>query len=128
MGDNLEWQGVRVSIAVFATGGFRLEAIGIGDGEEMGMRKLTLHHVAYKMLNVVVREPTLPQLRAGRVVGTASYLTPCPCKNDQKGDKFTNNPVVSEYHPTRHINLCRELLSYEIMRLQLGVDARIHLR
>ena len=70
----------------------------LGDGEVMGPRKMSLKHVAYKLNGVVVLAPTLGQLKAPRVPGDACYITPPPCKNDQKGDKFTNNPVPSVYH------------------------------
>eukprot|EP00965_Chrysotila_dentata_P015275 505198-Pleurochrysis_carterae.AAC.1 len=47
VGDNLAWQGVRVWIALFATGGLRKEAVALGPGEKLDAFKLTLVDVVY---------------------------------------------------------------------------------
>ena len=116
VGDNLEWQGVRVWIALFCTGGFRKEAVALGPGERVGPRKLTLHNVTYRRDGVIYRAPTLALLLLLMQLGTLAYITPPPCKNDPKGDKFGNSPIPSAWHPTRRICFAREILRYELMR------------
>eukprot|EP00966_Prymnesium_polylepis_P286841 6625522-Prymnesium_polylepis.1 len=50
------------------------------------------------------------------------YVIPCPCKNDPTGTRFGNAPVPSRYHPTRPINLAREMLRYEVLRNTEALD------
>ena len=64
VGYNLEWQGVRVLIALFCTMGCRQEAVALGAGEVLGPRKLRLSSVAYLFDGVLVTAPSLAQLRA----------------------------------------------------------------
>ena len=116
VGDNLEWQGTRVFIALFATMGCRKEAVALGPDEAFGPRKLSLWHITYKLDGLIVRLPTTQQLQTRVTWGTVVYITPCPCKNDVKGDKYGNSPVPSAWHPTRPICFAREVVKYEIMR------------
>ena len=53
VGHNLEWQGVRVWIALFCVGGFRKEAMGVGHGEVFGFRKLSLANLTYVSEGVI---------------------------------------------------------------------------
>ena len=124
VGDNVELQGVRVFIALFCTGGFRKEAIAIGDGESFGYRKLALFQVTWRLRHVLLRAPTVHQLLAiSEATADMSYVSTVPCKNDQDNSKFGNQPVPSRYSATRVINLARELARYEVMRMQAdGVE------
>lgn len=123
VGENIEWQSVRVMIALFCTAGFRKEAVGIGRGEAFGPRKLGLFQVTYRFHGVLTRTPRRRQLLE-IAVGAMSYITPVPCKNDRDNKKFGATPIPSRYHPTRAINLCRELAKFEAMRMLIaGVDA-----
>ena len=122
---NLEWQGVRTWIALLCTGGFRKEAVALGPEECAGPRKLTLlHSITYRRDGVVHRAPTLALLLTLAALGTVVYITPCPCKNDPKGDKFGNSPVPSAWHPTRTICFAREIIRYELMRRVAAGDRR----
>ena len=116
VGDNLEWQGVRVWISLYCVGGFRKEAVAIGRGEVFGFRKLSLANLTYVAEGVVYRAPPPHQLRDMRRVGTAVYITPSPCKNDTTGKKYGNSPIPSPWHPTRKICFAREIIEYELMR------------
>lgn len=49
VGDNLEWQGVRVMVALYCTMGPRKEAIALDRGEVFGPRKLSLWHVTWRL-------------------------------------------------------------------------------
>jgi hypothetical protein len=122
VGDNLPWQGVVVWINLYATMGLRKEGIALGPDEVFGPRKLSLWHVTHLIDGILRRAPTVPQLRAARW-GTITYITPCPCKNDQDGTKYMNNPTPSRWHETRVLNLSRELIKYELMR-QVGPELR----
>jgi hypothetical protein len=115
VGPGIEWQGVRVFIALFATMGCRKEAIALDAGQQFGWRTLSFHHLTYRIGGALVRSPTEAQLLAMRD-GDVVYITPCPCKNDPTGAKFGNHPVPSAYHSTRSINLARELVRYELAR------------
>jgi hypothetical protein len=115
VGDNLEWQGIVVFINLYATGGWRKEAIALGVDEAFGHRKLSLWHVTHLLGGTLRRAPSPAQLR-GATWGDVTYVTPCPCKNDMDGTKYMNSPVPSVWHPTRPINLSRELIKYELMR------------
>ncbi|KAL3928931.1 MAG: hypothetical protein SGPRY_002180, partial [Prymnesium sp.] len=115
VGDNLEWQGVRVMITLYCTMGPRKDAIALDRGEVFGPRKLSLWHITWRLKCLLQRAPTVHILRA-IVPGDVLYVTPCPCKNDPTGTKYGNGPVPSAYHPTRPINLEREAARYEIMR------------
>ena len=116
VGDNLQWQGVRVWITLLCTGGFRKEAFAIGTDEKFGHRKLSLRNVVYRRDGDIFRAPTLAMLLWLAAFGTIVYVIPCPCKNDAKGDKYGNSPVPSAWHPTRPICFAREIIRYEIMR------------
>ena len=115
MGEGIDAQGVRVYMALFATMGPRGEAIALGERETYGGRKLRLGSVTYCFDGVLTKSPTLQQLR-NVTAGDRLYITPCPCKNDPKGTKYGNAPVVSRWHPTRVVCLMRELVQYELMR------------
>ena len=115
VGDNIEWQGVKVFLCAECTGGWRREAFAVGPDERMGPRKISLWHVTYRFGNEMVRAPTVAQLMSADV-NTWCYIVNPPCKNDPDGTKFGAAPVPSRWHPTRPINLCRELIRYELMR------------
>ena len=125
VGPNLEWQGVRVFVALFATMGCRKEAIALGKGEAPGPRKLMLKAVVYRFEQAIVAHPSRAQLQAaldGCFTLVLVYVIPCPCKNDPTGAKFGNSPVPSRLHPTRRINLAREIIRYELLRHTDGCD------
>lgn len=121
IGDNMDWQGRVVMIALLATMGCRKEAIALGKGETLGPRKITLSHVIYRPVRLrdcacahfgaVARSPAESVCRSDGLHAAATA-----CKNDPTGAKFGNSPVPSRYHPTRPINLARELIKYEIRR------------
>ena len=115
VGDNLDWQGVVVQIHLFCTAGIRKEGIAVGPDEVHGPRKFSLHELTYRHKGKLVRTPTM-ELCATFGVGDGTYLTPVPCKNDQQGTKYGNNPIPSDYHPTRTICFAREMVKYELMR------------
>ena len=106
VGDNLDWQGVVVQIHLFCTAGIRKEGIAVGPDEVHGPRKFSLHELTYRHKGKLVRTPTM-ELCATFGVGDGTYLTPVPCKNDQQGTKYGNNPIPSDYHPTRTICFAR---------------------
>jgi len=115
VGPNVEWQGVRVTLALGATMAPRIEAFAIGQDEEFGPRKLSLDHVTYKLGGEYVRIPTAEQL-ANPKIGDMVFIIPCPCKNDGDGSKYGGSPIPSAFHPTRVINLAREVFTYELLR------------
>jgi hypothetical protein len=117
VGDNVEWQGVRVFIALYCTMGPRKEAVALGPGQAYnnGARTLSLFRLTYRRGAVLVKAPTVEQLRAV-AMGDMVYITPPPCKNDRTGTKYGNSPVPAAYHPTRPINFMREVVKYELMR------------
>lgn len=47
VGENLEWQGVRVMITRLGTMGPRKEAIALDTGELFGARKLSMWHTSF---------------------------------------------------------------------------------
>eukprot|EP00965_Chrysotila_dentata_P071426 2360514-Pleurochrysis_carterae.AAC.1 len=61
-GESLAWQGVRVWIALFATGGFRKEAVALGPGEQLDALLQT--HVGGRSLLLRRRSHTRPLSRA----------------------------------------------------------------
>ena len=125
VGYNVEWQGVRVFVTLFATMGCRKEAIALGAGEVPGPRKLMLKAVVYRFDGLVVTHPSRAQLLAalnGEYATVMAYVIPPPCKNDPTGTKFGNSPVPSRYHATRPINLAREMLRYELLRSTEALD------
>eukprot|EP00965_Chrysotila_dentata_P063843 2115730-Pleurochrysis_carterae.AAC.2 len=114
--DNLAWQGVRVWVALFATGGFRKEAVALGPGETLDAFKLTLADVVYTITaGVTTCAPSIEQLLAAGP-GTTAYVLPCCCKNDPTDKKFCGHPVPSKWNADRPIHLCRELIKYKLMR------------
>ena len=58
VGNNVEWQGVRVFVTLYATMGCRKEAIVLGKGEVPGPRKLMLKAVVYRFDVAVVTHPS----------------------------------------------------------------------
>ena len=93
VGENIEWQGVRVWISLFCVGGFRKEAVALGVGEKFGARKLSLVSLIYFAMGVIHRAPPIDVLRAIQRLGTMVYIIPCPCKNDTTGEKYGNSPA-----------------------------------
>ena len=94
VGENIEWQGVRVWISLFCVGGFRKEAVALGVGEKFGARKLSLASLIYFAMGIIHRAPPIDVLRAIQRLGTMVYIIPCPCKNDTTGEKYGNSPVA----------------------------------
>lgn len=116
---NVEWQGVRVFVTLFATMGCRKEAVALGPKEQAGPRKLMLHNVTYRFDMILVRSPSPTQLAAalrGEYGDVMVYIHPVPCKNDPTNQKFGNSPVPSRLQLSRPINLAREIIKYELMR------------
>ena len=125
VGHNVEWQGVRVLVALLATMGCRKEAVALGQGEVPGPRKIMMKAVVYRFDGLISTHPSRAQLVAalnGAHTLVMVYVIPPPCKNDPTGTKFGNSPVPSRYHPSRPINLAREMLRYELMRSTEGLD------
>eukprot|EP00965_Chrysotila_dentata_P117575 3884800-Pleurochrysis_carterae.AAC.1 len=58
-GESFAWQGVRVLIALFATGGFRKEAVALGPGEQLDAFKLTLADAVYSFAGIATRAPSV---------------------------------------------------------------------
>ena len=125
VGPNIEWQGARVFIALFANSGFRKEAVALGQGEVLGPRKLRLSNVIYRIDGEVVRNPSHAQLEAmlrGDYLEVVVYVLPVPCKNDPTNQKFGNSPIPSRLRSHRVINFAREMITYELMRRTEGID------
>ena len=62
VGPNLEWQGARVFVALFATMGCQKEGHRprqyLGKGESPGLRKLMLKAVVYRFEQAIVAHPS----------------------------------------------------------------------
>ena len=123
VGDNLEWLGVRVFITLAATSGFRKADMALDPGTIFGMAHLSLRFVAYRFDGVDYATPTITLLIAVNL-NTFSFVRPPPSKADFDGSRYGQSPICSRYHPTAPVNLCRELVRYELKRGLLSPSER----
>ena len=123
VGDNLPWLGVRVFIALAATSGFRKADMALDPKIAFSMMHLSLRFVGYRFDGVDYACPTLALLLAVNMC-TYCFVRPPPSKADFDGSRYGQSPICSRYHPTAPVNLCRELVRYEIARGLLTPEER----
>ena len=106
---------MRVFVTLSATSGFRKADMALDPKVPFTMAHLSLRFVGYRFEGTDYACPTLALLLAPNA-RTFSFVRPPPSKADFDGSRYGQSPICSRYHPTAPINLCRELLRYELAR------------